>query len=163
MDLVHHYDTPLGGVTAASDGEALIGLWFDDQKYFAASLGEDRAEGQLPVFDEVGRWLDLYFAGRDPGFVPKLDLRTTAFRRSVCGLMLDIPYGRTATYGGIARYLASRTGAAVSAQAVGGAVAHNPVSLIIPCHRVIGADGALVGYAGGLDRKLALLRLEKSI
>ena len=161
MDFVHHYKSPLGWVTIASDGTALVGLWFDEQRFSADSLSPDHEEEPLPVFAQANRWLDLYFSGRDPGFVPPVALRATEFRQSVCNIMLAIPYGRTMTYGKIAEIIARKKGVpCMSAQAVGGAVGHNPVSLIIPCHRVIGANSALVGYGGGLDRKAALLALE---
>ena len=161
MDYVHHYKSPLGGITLASDGTALVGLWFDKQRFFADTLSPDREEKPLPVFEQAVRWLDLYFSGRDPGFTPPVTPRTTAFRQAVCKIMLAIPYGRTMTYGRIAEIVARQKGVPrMSAQAVGGAVGHNPVSLIIPCHRVIGANSALVGYGGGLDRKSALLSLE---
>ena len=161
MDYVHRYQSPLGGITLASDGTALVGLWFDEQRFFAASVRQDREEKPLPVFEQAVRWLDLYFSGRDPGFTPQLAFRATDFRREVGTIMLDIPYGRTITYGTIAQIVARRRGVPrMSAQAVGGAVGHNAISLIIPCHRVIGAGGALVGYGGGLDRKAALLDLE---
>ena len=161
VDYVHHYQSPLGGITIASDGTALIGLWFDEQRFFADSLSPEHKGKPLPVFEQAVRWLDLYFSGRDPGFVQPVVLRTTEFRQSVCRIMLAIPYGRTMTYGKIAEIVARQKGVPrMSAQAVGGAVGHNPVSLIIPCHRVIGANSALVGYGGGLDRKAALLALE---
>jgi methylated-DNA-[protein]-cysteine S-methyltransferase len=161
VDYVHHYQSPLGGITIASDGAALVGLWFDDQRFFAASLSPEQEEKPLPVFEQADRWLDLYFSGRDPGFAPPVRLRTTGFRQAVCRIMLTIPYGHTMTYGKIAEIVARQKGVRrMSAQAVGGAVGHNPVSLIVPCHRVIGAHGALVGYGGGLDRKAALLALE---
>ena len=162
MDYVHHYESPLGGITLASDGTALVGLWFEEkQRFFADSLSQDRTEKPLPVFEQADRWLDLYFGGRDPGFTPPLAFRTTDFRREVGTIMLAIPYGRTMTYGKIAEIIARRRGVPrMSAQAVGGAVGHNAISLIVPCHRVIGAGGTLVGYGGGLDRKAALLELE---
>lgn len=161
VDYVHHYQSPLGGITLASDGTALVGLWFNEQRFFAASLSSIPTERPLPVFEQTVRWLNLYFSGRDPGFVPPVTLRTTDFRRTVCTIMLAIPYGRTMTYGKIAEIVARQKGVPrMSAQAVGGAVGHNPVSLIIPCHRVIGTGGALVGYGGGLERKSALLALE---
>ena len=161
MDCVHHYKSPLGGITLASDGTALVGLWFDRQKFFAGPSSSGHEEKTLPVFEQADRWLDLYFGGRDPGFTPPLAIRTTEFRQAVCRIMLAIPYGRTMTYGAIAKLVArQRDVPRMSAQAVGGAVGHNPVSLIVPCHRVIGANGALVGYGGGLDRKAALLALE---
>ena len=161
MDYVHHYQSPLGGITLAADGTALVGRWFDKQRFFADSVVQDHEEKSLPVFEQADRWLDLYFSGRDPGFAPPVTLRTTEFRQAVCRIMLTIPYGRTMTYGRIAEIVARQRGVPrMSAQAVGGAVGHNPVSLIIPCHRVIGAGSALVGYGGGLDRKAALLELE---
>ncbi|MBR2963956.1 MAG: methylated-DNA--[Lentisphaeria bacterium] len=161
MDYVYHYQSPLGGITLTSDGAALVGLWFDKQRFFADSVVQDHEEKSLPVFEQADRWLDLYFSGRDPGFAPPVTLRTTEFRQAVCRIMLTIPYGCTMTYGRIAEIVARQRGVPrMSAQAVGGAVGHNPVSLIIPCHRVIGAGSALVGYGGGLDRKAALLELE---
>lgn len=161
MEYTAHYDSPLGGITLSSDGEALLGLWFDGQRLFAATLAPDHEERSLPVFDQAKRWLDVYFGGRDPGFVPPLRMRSTPFRHAVWEILLAIPFGRTMTYGEIAAELARRNGLArMSARAVGGAVGHNPISLIVPCHRVVGADGGLTGYAGGLERKCRLLALE---
>ena len=161
MDYLHHYASPLGGITLASDGEALTGLWFDGQKYFGASLSDGRQEEDLPVFAAAEQWLDLYFSGRVPDFTPPLRWRTTPFRRAVWELLLTVPYGRTVTYGWIAEQLAARNGPAnPSARAVGGAVGRNPISLIVPCHRVVGANGSLTGYAGGIERKKKLLELE---
>ena len=161
MEYTAHYESPLGGITLSSDGEALLGLWFDGQKFFAATLAPDHEERALPVFDLAKRWLEVYFSGRDPGFTPPLRMNGTAFRRAVWEILLTIPFGRTMTYGEIAAELARREGVArMSAQAVGGAVGHNPISLIVPCHRVIGADGTLTGYGGGLERKRFLLALE---
>ena len=159
MDCIQYYNSPLGRIMMAGDGEALTGLWFDGQKYFAETLSAEYAVKDLPVFAETRRWLDLYFSGRIPDFTPPLKMRGSAFRRTVWEILLLIPYGRTATYGEIAGRIAGRSGAA---QAVGGAVGHNPVSLIIPCHRVIGADGSMTGYAGGTDRKICLLRMEQA-
>ena len=161
MDYLHHYASHLGAMTLASDGQSLVGLWFDDQKHFACSLEEDAVEKELPVFDETIRWLDIYFGGNVPDFVPSLAPRGTPFQKEVWDILLTIPYGKTMTYGEIAGILAKRRGfAKMSAQAVGSAVSHNPISLIIPCHRVVGANGKLTGYAGGLDRKAKLLSLE---
>ena len=158
MDYIRHYDSPLGGITLASDGEALTGLWFDGQKHFAETLDPEHREKDLPVFAEAERWLDRYFNGKDPGFTPKLILRTTPFRKAVWEILLTIPYGKTMTYGEIAeRMHLSR----MSARAIGGAVGHNAISLIIPCHRVVGADDSLTGYAGGTDKKARLLEMEK--
>jgi methylated-DNA-[protein]-cysteine S-methyltransferase len=163
MDYICHYDSPLGGITLGSDGEALTGLWFDGQKFFGNTLQPQHREADLPVFQETRRWLDVYFSGREPGFTPKIRTRGTPFRMAVWKTLLNIPYGKTMTYGEIAaRVAASSEVGRMSAQAVGGAVGHNPISLIIPCHRVLGADGKLTGYAGGLDRKSRLLQMEKT-
>ena len=161
MQYIHHYNSPLGGITEASDGDNLIGLWFDGQKYFADTLGSDHEEKELPVFKQTDKWLDIYFSGKDPGFTPPLGIKTSAFRKSVWEIMLTIPYGKTMTYGEIAEKLANDLGSGrMSAQAVGGAVGHNPISLIIPCHRVVGKNGSLTGYAGGIEKKKALLEME---
>ncbi len=154
------FRSPLGGITLSACEEGLTGLWFDGQKYFGAAIADGAEDGYLPVFDEARRWLDEYFAGHRPGFTPPLAPQGSEFRRAVWRILLTIPYGGVMTYGEIAKMLGEERGTPVSAQAVGGAVGHNPVSLIIPCHRVVGADGSLTGYAGGLDRKLKLLRLE---
>ena len=163
VDYIWHYTSHLGRITLASDGEALTGLWFDGQKFFGAGLEARNEAKRLPIFDETCRWLDIYFSGKVPDFTPKLNVHTTPFRKVICGIMLDIPYGQTMSYGEIARLYAMRTGLdRMSSQAVGNAVAHNPISIIIPCHRVLGSDGSLTGYAAGLDRKLQLLKLEQS-
>ncbi len=231
-----HYESPLGGITMASDGEALTGLWFDGQKYFADTLASYHEEKKLPVFAQTKKWLDLYFRGKNPDFTPPLRLKGSEFRRKVWDILLAIPYGETTTYGEIARKLAEETvgdssaagggaehagdssiagvgvelagdssvaggggdpaGASsaadaggapikdsgtimdtaavttpkkagakrhVCAQAVGGAVGHNPISLIVPCHRVVEADGSMTGYAGGIDKKRKLLELEQGV
>lgn len=161
MKLTHHVQSPLGGITLLSDGEALLGLWFDGQKYFPAGLPEPQKEARLPIWEQAERWLSVYFSGQEPGFLPPLRPEGTAFRRRVWQELLKIPFGATETYGGIARRLAAEQGLThFSAQAVGGAVGHNPISLMIPCHRVLGSGGALTGYAGGLEKKRALLTLE---
>ena len=162
MDYTQHYESPLGGITLASDGEALTGLWFDGQKYFADTLNAEHEEKKLPAFAEAIRWLDIYFSGIAPDFIPKLHMRTTPFRKMVWQILLSIPYGQTITYGQIADRLAGQMKSGrLSAQAVGGAVGHNSISLIIPCHRVVGAAGNLTGYAGGIDKKVKLLQLER--
>ncbi len=161
---VHHLSSPLGGITMASDGQAIIGLWFDGQKYFGTTLHENSMDRPLPVFAEADRWLTLYFRGEVPDFMPPIALppEATPFRRSVWALLSEIPYGETTTYGELARILTARRGGApTSARAIGNAVAHNPISLLLPCHRVLGAAGSLTGYAGGLERKQWLLRLER--
>ena len=161
MQYITHYQSPLGGITISSDGSALTGLWFDGQKYFASTLGADYKEKNLPVFTEAKRWLDIYFSGKEPDFTPPLSLNGSAFRMAVWQILQSIPYGQTITYGDIAKQLAAQTGKAkMSAQAVGGAVGRNPISIIVPCHRVIGAGGSLTGYAGGIDKKVLLLELE---
>ena len=163
MDFTHRFNSPLGGITLASDGEALTGLWFDGQKYFAASLEKEHEERMLPVFDLADKWLNLYFSGSEPGFLPPLLMRTTEFRKTVWEILLTIPYGKTMTYGEIADRIAAGRGLSrMSAQAVGGAVAHNAISLMIPCHRVVGTDGSLTGYAGGLEKKIWLLEMENT-
>ncbi len=155
------YSSPLGQITLASDGTALTGLWFDGQKHFAATLPPEHTEKALPVFDQTARWLDMYFGGREPDFTPPLALTGTPFRRAVAEILLTIPYGKTMTYGQIAARIAGKQDAkTISARAVGGAVGHNPISIIVPCHRVVGSGGSLTGYAGGIERKLQLLRLE---
>ena len=164
MDYTHHYQSPLGGITLASNGTALTGLWFDGQKHFAETLSPDRAEKFLPVFKEADRWLDLYFSGRIPDFTPALAPEGSSFRKAVWKILLTIPFGETVTYGQIAERIAKETGTGrMSAQAVGTAVGHNPILLIIPCHRVVPADDSPGGYAGGADRKIRLLRLERAM
>ena len=155
MDYTYPYDSPLGRITMTSDGEALTGLYFDDPEH-GTDTPEEKTD--LPVFRDTVRWLDIYFSGKDPGFTPKLGIRTTPFREKVWEFLMTIPYGQTTTYGEIAQ----RTADGMSARAVGGAAGHNPIVLIIPCHRVNGKDGSLTGYAGGIDRKRSLLEMEKS-
>ena len=218
MNYTAHYDSPLGGITLASDGEALTGLWFEGQKHYAVMLDPQHREcDDLSMFAETKCWLDSYFSGQVPDFTPKLAMRATPFRQAIWEILLTIPYGKTVTYGEIARrfvetfhetslqssslHNASLHGATsldtssqnaplqvtssqdalsqcsllqgmsiqgamlakknMSAQAVGGAVGHNPIAIIIPCHRVIGANGSLTGYAGGVERKKYLLELER--
>ena len=161
MTFIQHYDSPLGGILLAADAVGLTGLWFDGQKYFARGLSSEREERELPVLLEAKRWLDIYFTGKEPEFLPPLHPNGSAFRRSVWEILLQIPYGRTTTYGEIARRLAEKQKLPrMSAQAVGGALGHNEISIIIPCHRVVGTNGSLTGYAGGVDKKVKLLELE---
>lgn len=182
MEKIYHYRSPLGGITIATDGEALIGLWFDGQEHFGSTLGEGagaatgaaipadgtaEADADRPaVIDETVKWLDQYFSGKRPDHTPKIRLIGTDFRKRVWEKLLTVPYGQTTTYGELAAQLADAgtDGAAkgASARAVGGAVARNPISIIVPCHRVLGAGGSLTGYAGGIEKKAALLELEKS-
>ncbi|WAW10823.1 methylated-DNA--[protein]-cysteine S-methyltransferase [Oxalobacter vibrioformis] len=155
--------SPLGRITLASDGAHLVGLWIKGQKYFGASLDDNVAEKpDLPVFSRARKWLDAYFAGEKPP-VSGLPLAPHGgrFRKAVWDILCDIPYGEYMTYGEIARKMASRMNKkSMSSQAVGGAVGHNPISIIIPCHRVVGSNGSLTGYAGGISKKIRLLELE---
>ena len=161
MTFIQKYDSPLGGILLAADEIGLTGLWFDGEKYFADHLPAERVEQETPVLAQTRHWLDVYFTGKEPDFLPPLHPVGSAFRRAVWEILLQIPYGRTTTYGEIARQLAKKQGLSrMSAQAVGGAVGHNEISIIIPCHRVVGANGSLTGYAGGIDKKRKLLKLE---
>lgn len=166
--LTAHYDSPLGRITMASDGESLIGLWFDGQKHFGL-LGHGSAprgtwaDGTCPVLDETREWLDLYFSGQRPSFTPRLHLLGTPFRQAVWQQLLHIPYGQTTTYGTLANRVAlNQRPTSMAARAVGGAVGHNPIAIIVPCHRVVGSNGSLTGYASGTERKLWLLRMEEN-
>lgn len=158
-----HYDSPMGRILLAADEIGLRGLWFDGQKYFARDLPEKRIEQETHALAEARRWLDVYFTGKEPDFLPPLHPIGSAFRQAVWTALLQIPYGHTTTYGEIARQLAGTAGLSqMSAQAVGGAVGHNEISIIIPCHRVVGTSGSLTGYAGGIERKVKLLELERA-
>lgn len=155
------YASPLGPVTVSACDGAVSGLWFDGQKYDRRTLPAGARQGRLEVHSACFRWLDEYFAGKRPDFLPPLEPEGTAFQKAVWAILLRIPYGETMTYGEIAAELAAERGLPrMSAQAVGGAVGHNPISILIPCHRVVGTGGSLTGYAGGLSKKQALLRLE---
>ncbi len=156
------YASPLGPITLASDGQALTGLWFEGQRYYPAAQAGGWVEKDLPLFEEARRWLDVYFSGRDPGVPPPLRFTGTAFQNAVWAALTAIPYGETRTYGGVARTLDAQ-GVRTSPRAVGGAVGRNKLSILVPCHRVLGASGSLTGYAGGLDRQIALLRLEGAL
>ncbi len=163
MQSIQHYSSPIGDILLAADDIGLTGLWLEGEKYFAHSLNRAHEERAHPVLSTAAHWLDVYFSGAEPDFAVPLHFTGTAFQQEVWEILRTIPYGQTTTYGAIAKQLAARHGqACMSAQAVGGAVSRNEISIIIPCHRVIGADGSLTGYAGGLDKKLQLLRLEKA-
>ena len=163
MIYTSNYASPLGGILLAADEIGMRGLWFDGQKYFARDLPAERIEQNTPVLMEAERWLDIYFAGKDPDFVPPLHPVGSPFRQAVWEILLQIPYGKTVTYGDISKQLAEKTGLErMAAQAVWGAVGHNEISIIIPCHRVVGTNGSLTGYAGGIDKKIRLLELEKA-
>ncbi len=157
----YHYDSPLGTLLMASDGRALTELDFVDYPCGGANLDMQDIALCLPVFTTTCRWLDLYFAGKKPDFTPQISLQGSPFREMVWDILRTVPYGQTTTYGEIAARVAKQRGVAkMSAQAVGGAVGHNPIAIIVPCHRVIGKDGSLIGYASGLHRKEWLLRHE---
>ena len=161
MTSIQHYASPLGGILLAADEMGLSGLWFDGAKYFADNLPSEHEERETPILSDAKRWLDIYFAGQEPDFMPPLHPTGSEFRMAVWEMLLNIPYGKTTTYGEIARQLALKQGRPqISAQAVGSAVGHNGISIIIPCHRVVGANGSLTGYAGGIDKKVKLLELE---
>ena len=149
------YPSPVGMLTLASDGENLVGLWIEGQKYFGGTVqGELLEKDGLPVFQAAKGWLDRYFAGEKPD-ISELPLRPIGgeFRQEVWEILCEIPYGEVTTYGGIAKKAAAKLGKkTMSSQAVGGAVGHNPISIIIPCHRVVGANGSLTGYAGGVGK-----------
>lgn len=162
-ETVGYYRSPLGRITLASDGQALTGLWFEGQKYYGATLPEDWEEGEAPVFAQARAWLDRYFSRERPPMVLPVRLRGTAFQKEVWGILQEIPYGKTITYKEIANRIAAHRGlSSMSAQAVGNAVGRNPVSIVVPCHRVVGKDGSLTGYAGGVEKKAWLLTLERA-
>ncbi len=157
MTYIHDYSSPVGRILLAANEKSLTGLWFYGAKYFAAGIESERTEVLTPVLEQTERWLDIYFSGHELDFVPPLKLNGSAFRRSVWDELMKIPYGQTSSYGEIALRLGVN-----SEQAVGGAVGHNPISIIVPCHRVLGADGSLTGYAAGVDKKMRLLELESA-
>ncbi len=157
------YPSPLGEITLAARGEALTGLWIQGQKYYLGSIREEMTQNpQLPLFIQAREWLDAYFSGKKPSIAAlPLAPEGGSFRQDVWKLLCQIPYGQVTTYGEIAKAMAEKLGRpTMSAQAVGGAVGHNPISIIIPCHRVIGTGGSLTGYAGGIDKKIWLLAHE---
>lgn len=166
MTYYTQYETPIiGSLTLASDGEGLVGCWFDNDRYFGIGVeGRMERRDNLPVFDQARAWLDRYFAGEAPN--PRelpLKARATEFQMRVREAMLDIPYGQTTTYGAIAKRIEAETGRRQSARAVGGAVGHNPLCLIVPCHRVVGANDSLTGFGGGIDMKVTLLEHEGAL
>ena len=157
------YPSSVGTITLACDGDNLVGLWMEGQKYHSDAIPEEMVENNgMPVFDAAKKWLDRYFAGEKP-VISELPLRPIggAFRQCVWAILCEIPYGEVITYGGIAKKMAVQMNKkSMSSQAVGGAVGHNPISITIPCHRVVGANGSLTGYAGGIGTKVKLLELE---
>ncbi len=162
MIYIKKYRTPFTTMYMKSDGEYLTGLWFEGSKDSEKHKGTFE-EKDLPIFDETKKWLDIYFSGKNPDFTPKYKIENlTPFRKQVIGIMNEIPYGKTITYNDIAKEIAKSKGIErMSAQAVGGAVGWNPICIIIPCHRVIGSDGSLTGYGGGINNKIKLLEIER--
>lgn len=158
MNHIKELTSPLGLITLASNGSSLTGLWFNGQKHFPTSINIDNIKEDCAVFDYVKLWLDAYFMGKRKKFDFSLELEGTEFQKAVWEKLLNIPYGKTVTYGYIAKQLEGKK--KTCAQAVGNAVGHNPISIIIPCHRVIGTNGNLTGYAGGLNNKKRLLQIE---
>ena len=159
------YTTPIGDVLLASKNNELIGLWFEGQKYYLNSINEEmQVKNEEEILKKTKNWLDRYFKGEKPSIKEiKINPNGSDFRKEVWKILCKIPYGKTITYKEIAEKLAKEKGLkSMSAQAIGGAVGHNPISIIIPCHRVVGSDGKLTGYAGGLDKKEYLLKLEQS-
>lgn len=162
MQYISYYKSPLGDLLLSNDEQGLTGIWFSGGKYFAKVLSSDYREQENSILAETKKWLDMYFSGKEPDFTPPLHITGSDFRKRVGEIMLGIPYGKTISYGDIAKIIAQERGIAkMSAQAVGGAVGHNPISIIIPCHRVVGTNGSLTGYGGGINRKIKLLTLEK--
>ena len=162
MIYTNTYESPLGSILLAGDEEGLTGLWFTEGgRYIGLGLKEEALHRETEYFEQTKNWLDIYFTGRNPGFFPKIHLLGSPFRTRVGKIMCEIPFGKTVTYGWIADRIAKERGLEkMSAQAVGGAVGHNPISIIVPCHRVVGSNGSLTGYGGGIMRKKALLELE---
>ena len=162
MIYTNDYESPLGSILLAGDEQGLTGLWFTEGgRYIGLGLKKEAHRCETDYFDQTKEWLDIYFSGRDPGFFPQIHLVGFDFRNRVGEIMCEIPYGKTVTYGWIADQIAKERGLEkMSAQAVGGAVGHNPICIIVPCHRVVGSNRSLTGYGGGIQRKKALLELE---
>ncbi len=162
MHYISSYKSPLGNILLAADGIGLTGIWFEGQKHFCAGLEEGTEEKEVPVIKDAKRWLDIYFSGNEPDFDLPIHFVGTDFQKEIWDILCKIPYGKTITYGDIAKTLAERKGLKkMSARAVGNAVGRNKISIIVPCHRVLGANGNLTGYAGGIERKTELLKIEK--
>lgn len=161
MQYTTTYQSPIGEILLAADDVGLTGLWFDGEKYYAWNLDEKHEEKEIPIFVEVKNWLDIYFSGKEPDFMPPMHMLGTDFQKEVWEILRTIPYGKTTTYGEITVKIAKKRDLTrMSAQAVGNAVGRNELSILIPCHRVVGANGSLTGYAGGIDKKIVLLKLE---
>jgi methylated-DNA-[protein]-cysteine S-methyltransferase len=161
MEYIHKIKSPVGILTVSSDGKNICGLWIEGQKYFAKTLEKDVLEQNLPIFENVRKWLDIYFSAKEPNFMPPLMPKGSLFQKSIWNNLCKIPYGKTITYGELAKqFELENSGKHMSARAIGGAVGHNPISILIPCHRVIGKNGNPTGYAGGIAAKITLLKLE---
>lgn len=164
MHSICHYESPLGNMLLAADDTGLTGVWFEGGKYYADGLKPEHEERETEILAQAREWLTVYFSGTEPQFLPPVHLTGTPFQLAVWERLQWIPYGETVTYGEIAREIAVQSGIPrMAAQAVGGAVGRNKISIIVPCHRVVGADGGLTGYAGGMDKKERLLSLERAI
>ncbi|MDR1493274.1 MAG: methylated-DNA--[protein]-cysteine S-methyltransferase [Planctomycetaceae bacterium] len=161
-EYVYKMKSPVGTLTISSDGQNISGLWMEGQKYFAKTLGKDFLEQNLPVFEQVRQWLDIYFSDKEPDFTPPLNPKGSLFQKLIWNDLCKIPYGQTTTYGELEKQfgLKSQGKQHTSARAIGNAVGHNPISIIIPCHRVLGKNGGITGYAGGIDKKIKLLQSE---
>ncbi len=163
MQYTIYYRLPIGGILLAADDIGLTGLWFEGQKYFARGLQKEHEEQETALLRAAKHWLDIYFSGKEPDLTVPLHFTGTEFQNDVWEMLCSIPYGQTTTYGALAERLAAKKGLQhMSAQAVGGAVGHNMISVIVPCHRVVGSNGSLTGYAGGIEKKIKLLTLEKA-
>lgn len=164
MHYASYYNSPLGKILIASDELGLTGLWFESQKYYCCDLKDNHIEKETSIIKEAKKWLDIYFKRKEPDFMPSLNPSGSEFRKEVWEILKKIPYGKTTTYNDIAKIIAKQKGLdKMSAQAIGNAVGHNKIAIIIPCHRVIGSNGNLTGYAGGIDKKIKLLKLENSV
>ncbi len=161
MISTRYYDSPLGRILLSADETGLTGLWFEGSMHFALGLPKEHRDGVNKTLLNAKQWLDIYFSGENPGFIPPIHLVGTSFQKKVWNILLEIPYGKTISYGEIATKIVKEEGIQkMSSQAVGGAVGHNKISIIIPCHRVVGSNGSLTGYAAGLDKKIKLLEIE---
>jgi len=160
----HNYQSPLGEIVIASDDTAITGLWLVGQRHFDIEVEGCITDKDLPIFDEVSRWLDIYFTGNNPGEIPAVRMNGTPFQLEVWQILQAVPYGKLITYREIAELIAKKRGITkMSARAVGNAVGRNPVSILVPCHRVVGSSGKMTGYAGGIERKVKLLKLENAL
>lgn len=161
MHYTSMYQSPVGEILLAADKVGAVGIWFKDEKYYAYCLDKENEPKETPIIRELKRWLDIYFDGREPDFIPPLHMIGTPFQIEVWNILREIPYGKTTTYSEIAKKIARNRGIErMSAQAVGTAVGKNSINLIVPCHRVVGTSNSLAGYAGGIDKKIRFLKLE---